>query len=183
MAQDLTYGTKVDHELYGEGIIGQVNLTTYDIFFAKSGKMSVSKESDELDIIEEPAATAQGQSNDVPSFDVKEFEHIFRKVLDQYGLLQEEIPLADRWEGGVMKLEPANPDQKGKEIPIETFFHKIVMVRDRLRVLEQNINNNKNLSDAEKVDLQQYITRSYGSLTTFNLLFRDKEDYFTGTSK
>ncbi len=79
-----------------------------------------------------------------------------------------------------MSLQPANTELKPKEIPIEAFFHKIVMLRDRLRVLEQNINSNQKLSDEDKVHIQQYITRSYGSLTTFNILFSEKEHYFVG---
>ena len=82
-----------------------------------------------------------------------------------------------------MILQPANTDLKPKEVPVETFFHKIVMVRDRLRVMEQQINANAKLSDADKVDLQQYLTRIYGSLTTFNVLFRDSTDYFIGEKK
>ena len=79
-----------------------------------------------------------------------------------------------------MLLQPFDKTLKPKEIPMEDFFHKIVMLRDRLRVLEQNINSNKKLSDEEKVNIQQYITRCYGSLTTFNVLFKYKEDYFVG---
>ncbi len=79
-----------------------------------------------------------------------------------------------------MLLQPKDASLKPKEIPIDVFFHKIIMARDRLRVLEQNINSNKNLSDEEKVNLQQYITRIYGSFTTFNVLFKNKEHWFVG---
>lgn len=91
----------------------------------------------------------------------------------------EVVPLGDKWKEGVMILRSGDPTLKDKEIPIDAFFHKIVMTRDRLRVMEQRINASK-LTDEEKVNLQQYITRIYGSLTTFNVLFRYKEHYFVG---
>ena len=90
------------------------------------------------------------------------------------------IRLAPRWEGGTLLLKPGDGSTQPKEIPLESLFHKVVLIRDRLRVLEQKINGHEKLSDVEKVEMQQYITRCYGSLTTFNLLFRDDGDRFVG---
>lgn len=83
-----------------------------------------------------------------------------------------------KWLGGKLELHPQNAELATKEIPIEVFLHKIVMVRDQLRVLEQKVNSHEKLNDAERVELQYYITRAYGSLSTFNVLFKDKEDHF-----
>ena len=94
--------------------------------------------------------------------------------------IQEVLTIGDMWRGGVLIMQPGNRDLKPKEMPIDTFFHKIVMLRDRLRVMEQKINASKGLDDQDKVALQQYITRIYGSLTSFNILFADKEDQFIG---
>ena len=91
-----------------------------------------------------------------------------------------QIELGARWRGGEMLLKPGDPKLASKSMPIETFFHKIVMVRDRLRVMEAQINGHKVLTDIEKVELQQYITRIYGSLTTFNILFQEKREHFIG---
>lgn len=92
----------------------------------------------------------------------------------------EPVPLAPKWEGGTLILKPRDPQLQPKELPLEQLFHKIVMVRDRLRVLEQKINAHEKLSDAEKVEMQQYVTRCYGTLTTFNVLFREERDRFVG---
>jgi hypothetical protein len=91
-----------------------------------------------------------------------------------------EVPLAPKWEGGIVRLIPGNAQLQAKDVPVDALFHKVVMIRNNLRTLEQKLNSHPKLSDTEKVELQQYITRSYGSLTTFNVLFRDKQDQFIG---
>jgi hypothetical protein len=105
-------------------------------------------------------------------------EELMELFLEASGLA--DVPLASKWEGGTLKLVPQNPELQAKELPIDSLFHKVVMVRDRLRTLEQKLNANPKLTDTEKVELQQYVTRCYGSLTTFNVLFRDKHDQFVG---
>ncbi len=171
---ELTVGTRVDHPRYGEGIIGKVNLTAYEIFFEKGGKIEITKRNTDITVLK--------KNEDAPKtgISVKELEKVMTYVLDQYASLNEVVPLGEKWQGGTLLLQPANASLQPKEIPIEAFFHKIVMLRDRLRVLEQNINSHSVLTDQEKVDLQQYITRIYGSLTTFNILFSEKEHYFVG---
>lgn len=89
--------------------------------------------------------------------------------------------IGDRWAGGQLVLKPGRPGTAEKVVPIEAFFRKIVAVRDRLRVLEQRINTHPKLSDEDRLDLQDYITRAYGSLTTFNVLFTDPDDRFVGS--
>ncbi len=91
-----------------------------------------------------------------------------------------DVPLAPRWEGGTLVVKPRDPALQSKELPVDALFHKVVMVRDRLRVLEQKVNAHPNLSDAEKVEMQGYVTKCYGSLTSFNILFRDERDKFVG---
>jgi len=107
-------------------------------------------------------------------------ESLAELALDLLGAA--DVPLMDRWSGGVVVVRPGRPGLQEKIVPLEAFFHKIVMIRDRLRTLEQKINASGSLSQAEKVEMQQYITRIAGSLTTFNFLFRDREDWFSGQS-
>ncbi len=116
----------------------------------------------------------------VPSIHVDELKEILRAVIDEQ-LALSDVRLSPRWQAGTLILKPGDPSLQSKEIPLETFFHKIVMVRDRLRTLEQKVNAHKVLTDAEKVELQQYVTKAYGSLTTFNILFREREDQFVGS--
>lgn len=179
MSTNFLKGAHVSHPRYGEGIIGKVHLTGYDIFFETGGKITLSKNNTDLDLLEAPDSISNEQS----AVNVDDLSQALKMVLDQYGLLPSSLPLGKKWEGGMMLLQPANSSLKPKEIPIETFFHKIVMLRDRLRVLEQNINSHALLSDEEKVQMQQYITKIYGSLTTFNVLFDDASYHFVGEKK
>lgn len=171
---ELAVGTRVEHPRYGEGIVSKNKITSYEIFFERGGKIEITKRNDDLEVIDEPEVKPKN------SLTLPEIEKVLRFVLEEQGAMQEIVPLGDKWTGGNLILQPANLSLKPKEISIESFFHKIVMLRDRLRVLEQNINSHAGLSDEDKVNMQQYITRIYGSLTTFNILFADKEHYFVG---
>jgi hypothetical protein len=171
--QTLGIGTRLQHTNYGPGVIVGVRYATYLISFINYGVKEIDKDDNSLDEIIPENVTEEIETH-------SDIERSILKILRKWGGLSETVPLGDRWQNGVMILQPADKKLKPKEIPIEDFFHKIVMLRDRLRVLEQNVNSNKKLSDEEKVNLQQYITRCYGSLTTFNVLFRNKEHWFVG---
>ena len=177
MDKELNVGTRIDHPRYGEGIVSRNTNLIYKVIFVRGGEIEFLKSNFEADIIEENDDMPLTE----PRLNVKEFEKTLKFILDRYNGLEHEVELGAKWEGGTLTMAPGNPTLQSKEIPIETFFHKIVMVRDRLRVLEQNINSHTGLSDEDKVNLQQYITRIYGSLTSFNVLFSDKEDFFIGS--
>jgi hypothetical protein len=169
----LGIGTRLQHTQHGPGVIVGVKYAAYLISFINSGIMEIDKTDTQLDEIIPENVTEEIETH-------SEVEKSLLKILRLWGNVSESVPLGDRWVGGTMVLQPADKSLKPKEIPVEDFFHKIVMLRDRLRVLEQNINSSKNLSDEEKVNIQQYITRCYGSLTTFNVLFKNKEQWFVG---
>jgi len=174
---DIKVGTRVEHPRYGEGIIAKINLGVYTVFFEDGGKMEIPKTSTNLAILESPD---EGRIEAVTARDLRQ---AVASVLDEYGSLPAEVELGNKWIGGKVVLHPGGDSLQPKEIPMDVFFKKITMVRDRLRVLEQNINSSTSLNDEEKIHIQQYITRAYGSLTTFNVLFAEKEDYFRGSSK
>ncbi len=169
----LGIGTRLQHTQYGPGVIVGIRYATYLISFINHGVKEIDKKDDKLDEIIPENVTEEIETH-------SEIERSLLKILRLWGDLSEVVPLGDRWKGGMMLLQPADKSQKPKEIPIDAFFHKIVMARDRLRVLEQQVNAHKQLSDEDKVNLQQYITRIYGSFTTFNVLFKNKEQWFTG---
>ena len=169
----LGIGTRLQHTQFGPGVIVGVRFATYLISFFNHGVKEIDKTDAKLDEIIPENVTAEIETH-------SEVERSLLKILRLWGGITENVPLADKWLGGTISIQPADKSLKPKEIPIADFFHKVVMLRDRLRVLEQNINSNKKLSDEDKVNLQQYITRCYGSLTTFNVLFKNKEHWFVG---
>jgi hypothetical protein len=177
MSIQLGIGSRVDHPHFGKGVIVDTALEFYIIWFkSQQGTKSISKDFAELKTLEEVAA-AGGESGSITIADI---EQALNNILDQRLHDTQMVPIAPKWKRGNMILKPGDASQQSKEIPIETFFHKIVMVRDRLRVMEQKINASKVLEDDEKVELQQYITAVYGSLTTFNVLFKETLHQFKG---
>lgn len=174
-ASNFNIGARISHPSFGVGIITGMDLEFYSIFFRNHGDKEIARSFKDLELIE--AGNAEGAGT---ALSLEDVENALAKVLKRYVDFDELVPLGDRWIGGTLIFKPEEEDLQSKEIPIQTFFHKIVMLRDRLRVLEQNINSNSKLTDEDKVNLQQYITRCYGSLTTFNILFKRKEDHFKG---
>ena len=173
----LGIGSRIEHPKYGKGVIVDMDASYYSIWFRDGGSTrGIDRSYEGLQVLEKI------ESDFIP-ISLPEIEQALENVLDRKAALSETVELASKWIGGTLLMKPGSGDLQPKEIPIETFFHKIVMVRDRLRVLEQNINAHKTMTDQEKVDLQQYITRIYGSLTTFNVLFKNQDQYFRGASK
>ncbi|HEX3890034.1 MAG TPA: hypothetical protein VHX90_04195 [Verrucomicrobiae bacterium] len=171
----LHIGMNVRHPQYGLGVVKTISETTAEILF-NDGKRTVEPNAAGLEPAE-PQAAVSGLNLPLKQFVEQTLDAAVAKLgLEKPDSVVEKLGL--RWHGGKMVLHPTDPALQTKEIPLETFFHKIVMVRNNLRVLEQKINAHEKLSDGEKVEMQQYITRSYGSLTTFNVLFKEKEDQF-----
>jgi hypothetical protein len=171
----LHIGMKVRHPQYGVGVVKTISEATADIQF-DDGRRTVAPEPSGL----EPAeAQASIRGLDLPLAQV--VQQTVDATIQRLGLEKPDFvvgQLAARWYKGRLVMHPSDATLQSKEIPLDVFFHKIVMVRNNLRVLEQKINAHEKLTDGEKVEMQQYITRSYGSLTTFNLLFKEKEDQF-----
>lgn len=168
----LGIGSRVKHPAYGDGVVIRLHQVAYEVSFMIYGIKNVGKEYKEWEVLDRVETTEP--------ITFTEAEKSLMKILRQWSDISEVVTIADKWKGGTFVLQSPDKSLKPKDVPIETFFHKIVMLRDRVRVLEQKINANTKLSEEEKIDMQQYITRIYGSLTTFNVLFRDKEQHFVG---
>jgi hypothetical protein len=171
----LHIGMNVRHPQYGLGTVKTISETTAEIQFG-DGKRAIAPDAAGIEPAE-PQIAVSGLNGPLKQFVEETLERAVRKLgLEKPDSVIEQLGL--RWHGGKAVMHPADPALQTKEVPLETFFHKIVMVRNQLRVLEQKINAHEKLSDGEKVEMQQYITRCYGSLTTFNVLFKEKEDQF-----
>src|SRR6476646_1431187 len=164
----LGIGTRLQHTQHGPGVIVGVRYATYLNSFNNHGIKEIDKTDPKLEEIIPENVTEEIETH-------SEIEKSLLKILRLWNGNSEVVKLGDRWQGGTLIIQPADKSLKPKELPVDDFFHKIVMLRDRLRVMEQQINAHKKLTDEEKVNLQQYITRIYGSLTSFNVLFKNKE--------
>ncbi len=167
----LGIGSRINHSEYGKGVITNVSTKEYWVTFIENGLETIA-----LDCKFEVIEAAENEVDTVSFYDV---EQSLLSILKKWSDVSQIVPIGDKWKGGKMILDPGQSGLASKEIPIDTFFHKIIMVRDRLRVMEQKINTS-NIEEIEKIELQQYITRIYGSLTTFNVLFKSQNDYFVG---
>jgi hypothetical protein len=165
----LGIGSRVKHSNFGTGVVINVSSDAYEITFIEDGTRKIKLDA-ELELLEKVPFS----KDMVSMFDV---ERSVTKILQKWMDATEIVPLGDKWKGGKMILEPGKVGLSSKEIPVETFFHKIVMMRDRLRVMEQKVNAS-GLDDETKVDIQQYISRCYGSMTTFNILFKETDHQF-----
>lgn len=172
-------GSRVSHNLFGRGVIVDQTSETYTVWFkSQQATRNVAKNFAGMKVTE--AVAGESSNGQISLSDIEEaLDTVLERRLHEVQM----VPLGPRWDGGTLILQPKDTSLQNKEVPIDTFFHKIVMVRDRLRVLEQKINAHKGLSESEKIDLQQYITMIYGSLTTFNVLFREQHHQFRGAGK
>ncbi len=173
MNEELGIGSRVKHPQYGDGVVINMKAHSYVIVFTSFGKKELLREQNALEIIE----AVEPPDGLITTLDL---ERTLIEILKKWGDVQEITPLGNKWSGGKMILKAADANLAPKEIPIDGFFHKIVMLRDRLRVLEQRINAHDKLTDEDKINMQQYITRIYGTLTTFNVLFKNPHDQFVG---
>ncbi|PCH72883.1 MAG: hypothetical protein COB98_11465 [Flavobacteriaceae bacterium] len=175
MEYNLGIGSRISHPSYGKGVVINIKTSGLKVTFIDHGLKEIPLNND-IEVIEEVLP----DEDNVSFYDI---ETTLTNILKKWSDVSEIVPLGDKWTGGTMVLNPGDTSLQSKEIPIKTFFHKIIMLRDRIRVMEQKINASKTLSEEEKIDLEQYISRMYGSLTTFNVLFKNPSHKFTGSGK
>ncbi len=171
----LHIGQQVTHPQYGLGTVHALTAHAAEVRF-REGLRTLDPEASGL-APAEPQAALAGLTLPLAQL----LDQSAEALLKRMGWENPEAvvgELASRWHRGRMVLHPADPTLQAKEVPVEVFFHKIVGMRNQLRVLEQKLNGHPQLSEAEKIELQQYLTRCYGSMTTFNLLFKEKESQF-----
>ena len=174
--ESIRIGMRVRHPQYGSGTVKTISEVVAEIQFDDGTKRAVAPEPSGLEPLD-PAVAVSGLNVPLAQFISQTLDVAVAKLgLQKPDAIVEKLGL--RWHGGKLVLHPSDPTLQTKEVPLEVFFHKVVMIRNNLRVLEQKINAHEKLTDGEKVEMQQYITKSYGSLTTFNILFKDKEDQF-----
>jgi hypothetical protein len=176
----LGIGSRVEHPHFGRGVVVDVSSASYTIWFKSQQSAKQVSHDYSLKVLGATEGAGSGAGAAISLADIEEaLDNVLERRLHEMQL----VPMGNRWNNGTLILKPGDDTLQNKELPIETFFHKIVMVRDRLRLIEQKINAHKGLTDEEKVDLQQYVTAIYGSLTTFNVLFRETHHQFRGNSK
>ncbi|MDE3740575.1 hypothetical protein [Maribacter polysaccharolyticus] len=168
----LGIGSRIDHPEFGKGVVTNLSSEQYWVTFIDGGLETIA--------IDAGFEVIEAVTDEVDTVSFSDVELSLISILRRWSDINNATALGSKWKGGTLVIKPGEANLSEKEIPIDTFFHKIVMVRDRIRVMEQKINASKHLDDQEKVDLQQYITRIYGSLTTFNILFQNKSDQFIG---
>jgi len=175
-SESLHIGQRVRHPEYGSGTVKSISELVAEIQFDDGTKRSVAPEPSGLAPLDAQVSLS-GLEVPLKQFISETLDAAIAKLgLEKPDMVVEQLGV--RWHNGKLVLHPADPALQTKEVPLEVFFHKLVGVRNQLRVLEQKINAHEKLTDGEKVEMQQYITRSYGSLTTFNVLFKNKEDQF-----
>ncbi len=167
----LGLGSLVAHPLFGTGKIMAYEKDDYVVLF----KTDVKRVAYTFDAMRPTHPYGDPETDRI--------RQAVREVLGDYGWIDIDLEMGKRWVGGTLRMLPGKEETQSRDVPIEAFFKKLIGIRDRLRVLEQKINQHPSLPAEDKVELEGYITRCYGSLTTFNLLFSEKESQFKGTGE